>query len=547
MPLIDRGSDRDGWSDKFPNGIRWAAVLGSLLLTFLAVTQEYMPNDDGVLYLLSAEQFAAGEWEKAFQLYNWPFYAILIAGVHLLSGLGVEASAYALNGLLQAILVFAFLGVVSRLGGDQRVVLIAAVLILIFPSLNEYRSNIIRGHGYWAFAMVSLLFMLKYTQQYESRYVLGWVAALAIAALFRIEGLVLLALAPLVFLLYPQDTPIQQAKRVTLVYGGYVAAMGLLLAALFFAGAGEISLKLWGKPAHTLNQFYAAVSSDLSDKVMILRHDFLTPYSDGYAWSIVVVTIVIILATEVVASIGFVFGFLAFYAWRYAEVNNIDCKWRIVWFFAAINVLMLAAFVVSLGFLTGRYPMALTLLLMLLAPFGTVALYHRLVNTGQDVLPKRKWVGVAFGFIALLLFVDGIFSLSPGKVHVEQAAKWLNKHTYSTDRVLSLDAPLLYRSGRLDWGRYLEYRNQGYGERGMRAIKELTLGDLLKIMDWRQFDYIAALVSRKAPNQQKDIEMVISSLPIKEFRNGKGDRVLIYETKAVSGAEEARNVRRSSQ
>ena len=532
MSLIDRGSEQGRWSAISLNDIRWAALLASLLLTFLAASQNYMPNDDGVLYLLSAEQFAAGEWDKALQLYNWPLYGMLIAAVHLLSGLGVEASAHVLNGLLQAVLVFAFLGVVSELGGDRRIVLIAAVLILVFPSLNEYRSEIIRGHGYWAFTMLGLLFLLRHIQQYESRYASGWVAALAFATLFRIEGLVLLALAPLVFLLDPRDAMVLRAKRFALVYGGYVAVAGLALVVVVYTGIGEGPLRLWERPASISTHFYIAVSSGLSDKVAILQQYFLSPYSDEYAWSIVAATILIILFTEVIASAGLFFGFLVVYTWLHAGAFRNDYPWRVVWFFVAINVLILAAFVVSQGFLTGRYPIALALLLVLFPPFGAVTLYRRLAGSEHGSLLRSKWISATFAFVALILLIDGVYSFSPGKVHVEQAAIWLNEHTRPADRILSLDAPLLYRSGKLGGERYLEYVEQKQGGRSIRDIKELTLGDMLKTMDWRQFDYIAALVSHRVPGQQTNIEKIISSSPIKEFRNRKGDRVLIYATKA---------------
>ena len=532
MSLIDLGSGRAGRSVISINSIRWAAVLCSLILTFIVVSQDHMPNDDGVLYLLSAEQFAEGEWSKALQLYDWPLYGTLIASVHVLSGMGIETSAYALNGLLQAVLVFVFLGVVSALGGDRKTVLAASVLILIFPNLNEYRSEIIRGHGYWAFAMLGLFFLLKYVRQCEAGYLVACVAALALAGLFRIEGLVLMALVPLAFLLDPRNAVALRVKRLTWVYSVYLFVAGFVLAALYFGEVGGDSLRLWDKPADMLIRFYSALSSDLSHKVAILQKDFLIPYSDEYAWSIVAASIIIILFTEIAVSVGFVVGFLAVYAWLRTNVIGDIYQRRIVYFFMASNLLMLAAFVLSLGFLTGRYPIALTLLVMLFAPFGLVALYRQLTGSVGDGLRQRRWINAVFVIAALALFVDGIYSFSPGKVHIKQAAAWLNEHTSPADRILSLDAPLLYRSGTLRWERYLEYRQQWQGVHSVRDAKELTLGDILKTTDWRQFDYIAALVSRKAPDQQAHIEGIISSSPIKEFYNRKGDRVLIYTTEA---------------
>ena len=86
-------------------GIQAVAVGLSLLLTLFVVAQDQMPNDDGVLYLYSAELISAGDWSRALQLFNWPFYSLLIAAGHKASGLGLENAAYVLNALLQALTV----------------------------------------------------------------------------------------------------------------------------------------------------------------------------------------------------------------------------------------------------------------------------------------------------------------------------------------------------------------------------------------------------------------------------------------------------------
>ena len=325
-----------------------------------------------------------------------------------------------------------------------------------------------------------------------------------------------------------------RAKRLALIYVAGVALAGFALVFILVTGIGEDSLKLWDKPVRMVAQVYSAVSLDLLRKVAILQQDFLLPYADGYAWSIVAASILIVLVTEIVASVGLVIGFLAVYTWLRADVVGDVYKRRAVWFFIAINVMMLSVFVVSLGFLTGRYPIALTLLVMLFAPFGAVLFYRALSGLGSDAVPRRKWVNAAFVLVAVVLFIDGVFSFSPGKVHVEQAAAWLSDHTSPADEIFSFSTPLLYRSGRFGWERYLDYQRQRHGAGDLRAVKEQTFADLLKTIDWRQFDYVAALVSRKAPEQQEEIERVLSRSPVKVFANRSGDRVLIYATKTES-------------
>ncbi len=510
--------------------VRWVAVGFSFLLTSVVVGQDYLPNKDGILYLLSAELFAAGAWDAALQLYNWPFYSILIAGMHLLTGMDVEMSAYVLNGLCQALLVYTFICSVSELGADRRAVLVAAVLILVAPNLNEYRSEIIRGHGYWAFSMLGLWLLLKYLRRYELRHLLGSGVALAVAGLFRVEGLVLLACTPLVLLLDSRATLMRRMRHVAWIYGCGAVLAGVVFGIVVLSGHGKDVLGLSDKPVRMAVEFYNTLASALSQKVVVLQRDFLIPYSDDYAASIVFASVLIILVTEVAAAIGPVIGGLAIFAWFRAGAVGEACQRHAIWFFIGVNGVMLAIFVAKHGFLAGRYPIGLVLLVMLFAPFGALALYRR-VSAPAVATSRKKWLRMAAVAIVLMLFIDGVFSFSPGKAHVEQAAVWLSENTSPDSRVYSFNMPLLYRSERLGPERYIEYRRLRDSAGTLRAIKDRTMADMLGTLDWQQFDYIAALVSRKAPEQQAEIEAVLARPPLKVFANRRGDRVLIYATR----------------
>lgn len=520
------------WVEKDDAGVRdiqLAAVAISILLTVALVLQDHMPNNDGVIYLLSADFIAAGDWDKALRLFNWPFFPFIIALTHKVSGFDMETSAYVLNGLLQAILVYAFIGVVSEMGGGRRIALLAAFLILSYPALNEARPEIVRDFGYWAFFMLTLLFFLKYQQRAQFRYLAAWMTALFIATLFRVEGLVLLALMPLFFLAF-RDLPVKQRIiRVLRIYGIYLAGLVAVILVLLAAGIDVFSVERWNKPLELASLFYSAISSDLADKAQILKDHYLISYSADYAWVIVIATIVIVLIVELSASVGIVYGVFAAYAlFACREVIRPHARQSVL-YLIYVNLLMLTLFVIMYGFLTGRYPLALTLLVLLFAAFGAFPVYERLRGARAD-RRRGAWVNGIFILVAVYFLVDGVYSFSPGKVHVEQAAEWLSERMSPDDSVFSLDTPFLYRVGRLDMKTYSELWTTRWKVGSLKLRKSPSTSAALTAIDWSRYDYVVALVKRKKLDEQDEVAELLGRPPVKVFENRKGDRAVIFAT-----------------
>lgn len=518
-------------------GIQTAAVISSLVLTIFVVAQDQMPNNDGVLYLYSAELISAGDWARALQLFNWPFYSLLIAAIHKTSGLGVEMSAYLLNAVLHALTVYAFIGVVAAAGGRREVLLSAALLLLIYPAFNDYRAAIIRDFGYWSFATLALLCLLKSRGGQFKIYVLGWTLSLMLAALFRIEGLVLLAVFPLLLLLDTGDVLRVRVYRVLGVYGALLLTAGLMLLIVGISGADIVSLRQWNKPFQMVTDFYAAISSDLASRAQILKDHYLIRYSHDYAWSIVLIGILVILLTEVVSSIGFVYLILAGYALVSSKSTMTAYARSVVMSLGILNLAMLGAFVAMLGFLAGRYPIGLALLVMVLAAFGVLPLYESL-SSWAKTRARSRWVSAVFVLTAVYFLIDGAVTTSPGKVHVAQAAGWLRDHVDSSERVFATDYPLLFRSGKIEFQAYAALRAANREGGNLRLRKERSFSARLAETDWKGYDFVVALISRKDPDEQKNIEALLSAAPLKEFRDRRGDRVLIYRLASDSGAGE---------
>lgn len=507
--------------------IQAIAVVVSLAMTGAAVLQDAMLNADGVLYLLAAESLSKGDLATALALSELPLYSLLVSAMHDATGLGFESAAYLVNALLQALIVFSFIGMVAEVEGENSLPWLSALVILAFASFNDYRSDIIRGFGYWAFVLLGCWMLVRYSKRFNP-WALAWALGLLIlAALFRIEGFVLLALAPLAVLLVHGIPMVNRVRMVMLVY-----TIALVLGLLAWVGIrlveGEAVSIAWSLPFEHAQNLSDALFIDIGNRAQIIEDTVLSRYSREYALLSVWIILLVILIADILGSLGIFFGVFVFAGFLTAtRISCVNCK-RILVFFLAVNFLILGAFVVTRGFLTGRYVLLFSLLALSVAPIGVRAVYGYL-NTKSQAPGAVNAVAVLFAIAFIFLIGDGVISTSPGKVHEQEAAQWLRQNVSKSEQVLSFDNVILYRAGHLSPVEYkLNLRRQRKVTEGGRAGLK-TWPDALRERDWKQHDYFVASLSRKRVGEQSAIEEVVGKSPVRVFRNARNDTVLVYE------------------
>ena len=97
-----------------------------------------MPNDDAYAYIRTADIALNEGINAAIQHYAWVSYSLTIAAISLL-GFDLFASAYLINSLFYALLVYSFLSIVRLIDNTALVSVLAAFCILLYPQLNEFR------------------------------------------------------------------------------------------------------------------------------------------------------------------------------------------------------------------------------------------------------------------------------------------------------------------------------------------------------------------------------------------------------------------------
>jgi len=174
-----------------------AIILANIVLSAWSVMLDSVVNNDGITYLTMAQLYLQGDWQTANNYYSWPFYPLLIAGLAKILGLDVTLAAHVLNALFATSMTLAFVAIVDQLSNNnRRIVLIATLIILLFPSITKYRAYIIRDFAYLSFYLWSLYFLFRFCSTLNKKHLVGWLAATALGCLFRFEGIILMLVAP---------------------------------------------------------------------------------------------------------------------------------------------------------------------------------------------------------------------------------------------------------------------------------------------------------------------------------------------------------------
>lgn len=85
------------------------AFIASLALSVYKVYRPSTINNDGLLYLSTAQTFIEQGFKAAFAQFNWPAFPMLIGLTHQAFGISYEHAAYGINALLLALLSVGFM------------------------------------------------------------------------------------------------------------------------------------------------------------------------------------------------------------------------------------------------------------------------------------------------------------------------------------------------------------------------------------------------------------------------------------------------------
>lgn len=485
------------------------AATASLLLSVWLNYRDTVVNPDAICYLLSAESIATSGIRGAMQLCGqaqWPFYSALIYGMAKISHLSYLTSAYVINGFFSLLSVIVFILIVKELGGCKRTLWFAAGVILLAHQFNAVRDSIIRDHGFWAFYLASFFFLLRYFHSPRYLTALAFNSSLFIAALFRIEGFIFLVMLP--FLAWLQSPyPLRQRLQHFLALASFPLLISMMMG-MYLIVHPHAMAKL-GRIADLTYQWQHGVTTILtrfSAMKAALGQYVLTIDSVNDAGWVLMIVFLVWYFFSIIANVSWINALLVGYAWR----NNLPSLTRPAFLvlsgYIAINLFITFLFLIERVFLSNRYLLALSLILMLWVPFVLNDLLRQWQLRQQRIL-----------FILAAIFIGvsslgGIFNFGYSKAYIHQAGDWLATHVPASANMYVNDYQVMYYS-------------QHFGKRIFEQYPPLTT---MTDSKWKQYDYLALRLSGKENQQAIPLLKEMQLTPIQVFRNKRNDRVEIY-------------------
>lgn len=429
------------------NRIRWVTVSISLLLSVLAVVLTDQPNHDAYQYVRAAEIALASGITDAYAHYQWAHYSMLLAGIHALTGIGMFQSAHLLNALLFALLSVTFVNLVASATPSRRVVWLSALIILIYPHLNEFRPVIMRDTGFLAFSLLAMLQLLRYWSTLRLRNGIFFVLACLAATLFRPEAIAFWLLTPLALFFNRDLSPGARAKAFALITGTSVMVAVIVVAG--FAALGQIELTqllrtfagIYQPFANNIAQLMGNNTYELSRAVF---GDYAAQFVDHYTHFFLLAGLLGVLLACIVDGLGLVAAPLLLYGMlkRLHRLPPAATAVFIAWLLTALVILI--GFILLTRFTTLRYTLLLCLTLLLWLPFIVDRAWSRAAANRH-----LRGFGRLMVFLALFAAIDSHISFGASKAHLDQATDWLLQNTRAEAPLITNEILVAYDSRRV--------------------------------------------------------------------------------------------------
>lgn len=398
------------------NHLRILIALLSFILSVLAIVTDDLVNSDGILYTNSAEAFVASGLAAASNVYDWPTLPILGAVLSKWLFISPLNSLYLLSIIFFVLLTDALTLLVHQSSRDIKITAIASILILSFYTLNEYRDFIIRDTGYWAFSALALFHLINFLNNAQKKSLHLWQLFAFFAALFRIEGLVILMLMPLTVLFV--DT--NKNKLVTLLraYLPFLFIAGLL--ALAIITQPELSLS-FQKVLEVFKYIdFDHLTTEHSNDLNIIADNIIAPVASDQANTFYFSGLLGLVAFDIFTglSVGLILLMLCSFRERYPLHAN---SLQVLRYFLIINILILVAFVLTNNFISTRYCMMAIITIMLLF-LPKIALWVK-----KSITHRETWK-ILLIILVVVFSLGDTFHQSSSKAFYKDSAAWSSSH-----------------------------------------------------------------------------------------------------------------------
>jgi len=438
----------DNWLNKIdqvnPSHFFWSIVgLSILLAAWIQYIQHGWINPDTVLYFQSAKLFTEGDWQGAVQVFNWPLYAICIAVVHKITSLSIHTSAQLLSIIFFGITTASFLKIIELAGGTVRTMFAGA--LVLFSSqyiVGDVLEMLLRDQGFWAFYLTSLVFFIQFYQSKSYTNALLWQVCAMIATLFRIEAITFLVFLPMLLLINKEES---WRQRITDFIKCHLLNIIVAISIVLAIAASDITISQLGRLKEVFStNIFTELTHKFFTQSAVMSTSVLGKYLEEFAVEGLLLTFIYVMIIKTISTAGLVNLGLAAYTYRAKKYLMNRQTYQVLTGAAIIALVNMALIITKVFVLSGRYVIALALIIMILASFKLADLYKHLNTSLTDREKKLKWVAVAITFLMLFGILKNISPKAEGYNYLQSAASWVKKYNIESKPVFYDETRIRY-------------------------------------------------------------------------------------------------------
>lgn len=503
---------------------KFITLLAVLIACQVIYTQHGWINDDSVLYFEMTRLFSMGEWKQGVAMFSWPLYPALISAVHQLTRFEIQTSAQVLNVLFFAITTYSFISLIRLAGGNKTTLICGGFLLLSSAYIvGDVLPMLMRDQGFWAAFLTSLVYFTRFYRDKKISDALLWQACAILAVLFRIEAITFLVCLPFALFQQREFTIKQKLIHFFQINLLPIFALVLILGALLLVPS--VYLSDFGRLQEVVTiipRMLTDVAQTFSSKANIMSEKVLGSFFDNYGMMGVIVSLAFIVIFKVISLIGWpVAGIMALSRniGPSTQLMQQDTRVVLCWT-SALALLNASVIIASVFVLSGRYIIALGLILLIFAAFHLASLIEKI----RSKKIKKPWQKVLlFIFLALLTFsaVKNILPNRAGYNFEQDAVAYLKQQQIPNSRVFFVTPRSRYYAGAPYAG-----RGHDYWDYTQAAITDGSI---------YQYDYLAInldIDERYAAREKILTEKLPQYKVVKEFyglRNKK--KIMLFERK----------------
>lgn len=400
-----------------------ATLLASLALSLIALYFAPLMNRDGMLYVTVARVFDQQGLKAALALFDWPFYSILLLALHKILPFSLSTLAYGITLVFSALTTWMLVVLLHR-EAPARSIWWAVLVALCCPVLNPYRTSVLRDWPAWFFALLAVWCFLRYGDRRRWGWALGFPASVALAALFRLEMVILVAPLGLLMLC---DRRLSLADKAR-----FVALPGILVVGLFAALLGDvggIGHRAWDY-LNTIDPL--SLYRTLQGASQRLAAAILNQFSRDHAMLVLVVGMLALIPAKVIQSLGVMLIPRVCEGWKGIRLKT-DGASVYTWLILAWLV-MVSAFLLQSYFLSVRYIVPMMLFMM-------PALYLAMLR-----IERPFWWRLMLFAVIVQGISGAIATRGHEKLYLIDAGHWVGSHV-PADALYSNDGRLAFYAG----------------------------------------------------------------------------------------------------